>query len=556
MNSALLRAYVISLSLLNASSHAGETWWQAFGKVEVGNFRGGCRQDDDKPAGELEKFLQQTTFTEWDTYEDDLVKLSYPKHPLLKLEIHGGNEGISVEGGVCTTVNNSYQKAYVLRVGEYTYGVFLLAPADWLDDGICMCGPMIHHAYQVKNGCLTRFSLLPGGAVKKAQMLGGKLRLMAFEWTHLACPKEIYEELVERMTLKIKHPKPAAELRQEVIDRYGLDGMAGFLAPGTPRAGAEELFKAPAREVKGNLVWSGVVGDYPSEVQAVFEKDVFVKFTGPVNRTGAPAMKGSLSWISERLKDGGGRGTAPENTIDLTKPDRAKPEVKPEYSTEEKEEMIGGLIDIAGKNPADWWPCLRLMQGMRQEWKTPAGRFTALILKNGCGEPEELKILEEAEYEGLTAWIERHLQRELDGESQKAGPSLADQFSDGSDKTSALLAYLVRKDPRRAAAAAESLWKSGKRPYAFAVVKNLAGLEKEQAAELAKAALAAATRKQSDPELLNELMEVLPELKVSNPEDFVKIVEAFDYPEREGVYLPENYWKNRKEEFRKAMGEK
>jgi hypothetical protein len=40
---------------------------------------------------------------------------------------------------------------------------------------------MVHHVYQVENDCLARFSLLPGGAVKKAQLLGGKLRLMAFE---------------------------------------------------------------------------------------------------------------------------------------------------------------------------------------------------------------------------------------------------------------------------------------------------------------------------------------------------------------------------------------
>ena len=552
--SRLLRASIFVLSLLNIASHAEETWWQAFGGVKVGNFRGGYHPNEDKPASkELEAFLKQTKFAEWETHEDDLVKLSYPKHPLLKLEIQGGKKGISVEGGVCSTVDNSYQKAYVLRAGEYTYGVFLVAPADWLDDGICMCGPMIHHAYQVKDGCLTRFSLLPGGAVKKAQILGGKLRLMAFEWTHLACPRNIYEELVERMTLKIKHPKPASELRQEVIKRYGLDGMAGFLAPGTSRAGAEELFHAIAREVNGSLVWSGVVGDYPSEVKAVFEKDVFVKFTGPVERTGEPAVKGSLSWISDRLEDGGGRGAAAENTIDLTKPDRKNPEKKSEYTADEKEEMVQALISIAEKNSDDWWQCLNLMQDMGQQWKTPARRFTRVILKHGQGEPTELKLLEEANYEGLTAWIEGHLQREINGQSKNAGNSLTEMYSDGSEKTTALLGYLARKEPQRAAAAAESLWSAEKRPFAFAVVKNLAGLEKQQAEALAKQALATATEC-SDPELLEELMDVVPELKLSNTDEFLKTIDAFNYPEREGVFLPENYWKDRKEKFRIALG--
>ena len=64
------------------------------------------------------------------------MSFKYPKHPLLKLRVEGGEEGIEVEGGVCTTVDNSYQKAYVLEAGDQTYGVFLLTPAKWLDDGI------------------------------------------------------------------------------------------------------------------------------------------------------------------------------------------------------------------------------------------------------------------------------------------------------------------------------------------------------------------------------------------------------------------------------------
>ena len=35
--------------------------------------------------------------------------------------------GISVEGGVCTTVDNSFSRGYVLKVGPATYGVFLLS---------------------------------------------------------------------------------------------------------------------------------------------------------------------------------------------------------------------------------------------------------------------------------------------------------------------------------------------------------------------------------------------------------------------------------------------
>ena len=100
---------------------------------------------------------------------------------------------------------------------------------------------MVHHVYQVENDCLARFSLLPGGAVKKAQLLGGKLRLMAFEWTHLACPRPVYEEMVERMTLKIRHSLDEAALRQEIKRRYGQIGLSGWIHPGTPLETAEAI---------------------------------------------------------------------------------------------------------------------------------------------------------------------------------------------------------------------------------------------------------------------------------------------------------------------------
>ena len=547
-------ARLLILSLLSIACHGEQGWWKSFGEVKRGNFAGGYRPGDEKPASkELEAFLKQTEFKEWETHEDDLVKISYPKHPLLKLELHGGKDGISVEGGVCTTVDNSYQKAYVLRAGDFTYGVFLVNPADWLDDGICLCGPMVHHAYQVKDGCLTRFSLLPGGAVKKAQKLGGKLRLMAFEWTHLACPREIYEQLVERMTLKIKHPKSEADLRDEVVNRYGLEGMAGFLTPGTSRAVAEELFQSKPKDADGNLMWTGLVGDYPCKVAAVFQNDVFVKMTKPVDRTGEPAVKGTLSWISDRLEEAGGRGSAEENVLDLTKPQREKPKQKPEFTAEEKEEMVQALIAVAGKKSDQWWESLNLMQDMGQQWKTPASRFTELILKHGDGAPEELQMLKEAKHEGLTTWVEAQLEREMKGESRARGNAMFAMGTDGSERAGAYLEYLIQQAPQRAKPAADSLWATEKRRFAMAVVKNLPALEAKSAEDFARKALAKATE-QSDPELLEALMEALPQLKLSNPDEFLKVIDGFKYPAREGVFLPRNYWQNRKDDLRKALG--
>ena len=124
---------VLLLSFLCSAVWGKEDWWRVLGEIEEGDYSGGYRGEDGK---EVADFCRQTEFTEWEIYEDDYVSFKYPKHPLLKLRVEGGEEGIEVEGGVCTTVDNSYQKAYVLEAGDQTYGVFLLTPAKWLDDGI------------------------------------------------------------------------------------------------------------------------------------------------------------------------------------------------------------------------------------------------------------------------------------------------------------------------------------------------------------------------------------------------------------------------------------
>jgi len=127
---------MILCGLLAGVVHADEPWWKVFGEIKAGDFAGGHLDEDKQPDERTRALLAATRFDEWATYEDELVKLSYPKHELLKLEVKGGKDGISVEGGVCTTVDNSFQRAYVLMAGPFTYGVLLVHKSDWMDDGV------------------------------------------------------------------------------------------------------------------------------------------------------------------------------------------------------------------------------------------------------------------------------------------------------------------------------------------------------------------------------------------------------------------------------------
>jgi hypothetical protein len=138
-----------------------------------------------------------------------------------------------------------------------------------------------------------------------------------------------------------------------------------------------------------------------------------------------------------------------------------------------------------GKKPDQWWESLNLMQEMSREWSIPASRFTDLILKHGDGDPEELELLKEAKHEGLTTWVEGHLEREMKGESPTRVNAMVAMGMDGSERAQAYLDYLIQQAPQRAKPAADSLWATDKPRFAMAVVKNLPGLEAKSAEEFA-----------------------------------------------------------------------
>ncbi len=294
---------VLAPGLVSESGLVAEDWWKINGEPQIKNFHGGQFLDEDAEANEeLKAFLQQTEFKEWTTYEDELVKLRFPKHPLLKFEKKKQGADVRVEGGVVTTVDNRFKNAYYLTAGEATYGVFLVQDADWLDDGVCFCGPMVHHVYNMEHGCLVRFSLLPGGAVKKAQVLGDRIRLMAFEWTHLACPRTIYESMVESMELKVPTKLGSDEVRTEVQQRYGLKGLAGLLQKGMPVEQAVRLMGEPDERTEQRLAWHGRQSDY--RVQAVVrvqDGKIEQLVNESVRRISDDPIEGTLTWARVQI---------------------------------------------------------------------------------------------------------------------------------------------------------------------------------------------------------------------------------------------------------------
>ncbi|MGB1260207.1 MAG: hypothetical protein ACPG6P_09215 [Akkermansiaceae bacterium] len=452
---------VLSIGLLGAKpeqlSGADNVRWWDLVPAEESPFGGGGA-----PDGATEKeteVIKREAFEKWVVYEDEYVKFRYPKHPFIKLNVRKPKTSIKVEGGVCTTVDNSYQQAYVLRVGKATYGVFLLNPSKWLDDGICLCGPMVYDAYRLRNGTVTRFSMLPGGAVKKAQVVGGGLRFMAFEWTHLACPRKVYEKMVNSMVLKTRERGGNEALRNKLIEKYGDDAKIGMLHKGSPAQKLIALYGAPQQkqqdpEHEGSEIWSwSWKGEnYPCSLTAriSLKEQTLISFPSVgVSRDHDNPIHGSIAWVAKTLDDR-------ENQDD------DKPKL-PALTEKEKQiisgaitkELNAGLVDLKSANnetPRRWLIAVSLAKSAHtigiqsQQW----GR---LVLENGKGLPHEVSYLEEAKPEGTAQWLLKFI--------KSPSPIPPSMMMFGSDTLEMLLTALHDTYPEVWKKECKNLWDTG-----------------------------------------------------------------------------------------------
>lgn len=522
---------VIAIATAFSPSDGAESWWRVLGKIEEGPYQGGGHDEEGKADPALKELLGLEKFDEWETFEDEAVKLVYPKHPLLKLEVNGGKEGIEVEGGVCTTVDNSFQRAYVLKAGEATYGVFLLTKANWLDDGICLCGPMVHHVYRVEDGCLARFSLLPGGAVKKAQLLGDKVRLMAFEWTHLACKRPIYEEMVERMTLKIPHRWKEDRLHDEVSRRYGMEGRAGWLAPGLSIAKADEIMAKSSKESGPIRSWMDLQENYPAMLEATFENGMLVKLTTEgIKRTGEEAVKGSIDWAEDRFELLN-RGPRDPDPFKETNP---PPKPKPEQLSEIVEAVASLLVKIP---EVDWWRCVSLTAELSTDHGIHDARFTKAILARGKGRGDELETLKNAGYAELDEWVVGHLQAmQLEAPSKSdTASSFDDPVSRRADDAGKLIKFLAEKNHPQTTALTRSLFRSGEPAWVTAAVDCAEHVEPETAQEIIRESMKQAIAEQSG-QLIEEIFDQFDSLNLKNPAEILLLIDQLPKAEADGSW--------------------
>lgn len=422
-----IAACVFALGFLHpVVAQEEDRWWDVCNPIQ-GDFGGGRLPD--KASDDEAKVIKSLKFANWKQHDDQFVSFLYPDHPLIKLTINKAKKPFKVEGGVCSTVDNSYTQAYLLHVGKATYGVFLLTPAEWLDDGICLCGPMVHHAYKLRKGTLTRFSMLPGGAVKKAQTIGGGLRFMAFEWTHLACQKPIYEKMVASMRLKTSTPGGNKELRKKLLAHYGEDAELGLITRNAPAASLVKAFGKPTSKAANGLwTWKWIGEDYPTTLVANIKEGRVINYPGNgLERDQSNPVRGSLPWCENHIKmyPIPGRENETDN-LDADDPfaglmedeeEEEKRQPPPKPTAEDKAlcltTITKTLNDEAGKNSDKWYLATNLaIEAAERELHLP--KWSDIVIKHGTGQWYEIQFLEKIKSPHLVNWAVKILSGEID----------------------------------------------------------------------------------------------------------------------------------------------
>ena len=554
----LLMSFVMLL-VLGPNEVRAESWWKVLGPVKEGGFAGGHVNQSKILSANQREVLASEYFEKWRTYEDDWVRLRLPDHPEVSLSIEDGNLGVKVEGGVMTTVDNSYRRAYTLKVGPVTYGVFLLHVADWFDDGICFCGPMVHHVYAMRDGCAVRYSLLPGGAVKKAQVLGGDgLRLMAFEWTHLGCSRAVYERLAEGMSLRRPHPWQEERIQAETVARYDFEGRAGWLHPGQTEADLRRVMGPPIAQDGVQWRWHGVVGDYPCMVTAQMRDGRLDRLTSNGLRRNKRPVVGSLMWAlkfadADRVEEeeAGESGTDPFAEPEAEPDDsEAAPPAPPPTPEAVANALLALAPSVEGDRWRRWCKAVTLLADSRS-YRHP--ELLQRVREQSAGRGCELDVLQAYGAEGIPAWVAAGLDslaaKASDPETVRA-PDLPDLFPDWwrADGDS-LLQWQAAHDAGSLPRSVNRFMESAPDAWAETVLDHAEHLRPELGTALAVRLVRQASRTEDD-SLAERLLDGLADIPLSDPAAVAAAVR--ELPEGE----PGSDWYRQRREALESLGKR
>lgn len=260
----------------------------------------------ERVKGAVAEISKTKSFKKWKVFEDDKVKFSYPDHEAISVEVKRSGS-VPFDGGRVSTVDTSSSRAYRITVDGETLLVLMFGEADWLDDGVCLCGAVVYNRYLVRNGNFYRFSFLHNGILKKMQVLGDGERLMMFEWTHLPIHNAVYLHIARSLVLKKGGSWTEGDCRKRVLERYGPEGVVGWFDEGSTVESVEKVLGKPTRTKSDGIhVWEypKTEGGYrwTERISLPFVNGKLLRFdTGYYDSAwnDREAVKGGIPWMIE-----------------------------------------------------------------------------------------------------------------------------------------------------------------------------------------------------------------------------------------------------------------
>lgn len=253
----------------------------------------------------------------WRQFSDDLVSFQVPDNKLLEVEpfTREENPQLRIVGGAVGDTDNSFQRVYRITVGpdKIPYGILFVTVADWFDDGICLCGPIVLKTFSYEDGTLLEMSQLPGGDLKKFQILNDTHRGILFEWTHSAIPQETYARIGGSLRFRDASERTLKDWKDLVSIKRGFKGKLGFLRLGMSEENAIGWlgeFQKKHEDESYEFFYDERYDDqsgYRAIFRILFDDGRLVRFRkGWSKSERLLAPQGALSWCREMVSSSNG----------------------------------------------------------------------------------------------------------------------------------------------------------------------------------------------------------------------------------------------------------
>ena len=345
-----------------------------------------------RTKGIVAKIAKMKSFDKWKIFEDAEIKFIYPDHKAISVDVKYND--LKPLDKKHANIDKNFTREYHITADGKTLLLITLQKADWLDDEVCFCGPIVYMHYLEHNGNLYRFSFLEDGNLKKMQILGGNdERIMLSEWTHSFIHPEVYRHIAKSLEFKKSASWSKDYCIKQVKEHYGESAVFGFFNKGTSVNSVEKIFGKPDKiKNDGRYIWEYTKTEngyqWTEQLTLTFKNGKLQEFGSDYYTVSEEkAIKGSIPWMVETAE-------SYENDDKTRKmPENLKKELLALFleKAQDKKNDFDSLCQVL-------WTLLKqgvkdeeALKIVRKHFKSKGGHHAAWVLHE-AGHPEDIDL--------------------------------------------------------------------------------------------------------------------------------------------------------------------